>query len=126
MSVAFQIADDVLDVEHAAEHGGDFGKDVGNDVREGKKTLMVIRAVRAADAETVARLEGILAAEENTDEEVREVVEILRSTGAVESARETARELAAEARDHLDRAELDPEGAEQLAEFTRFVVDREV
>jgi len=126
MSVAFQIADDVLDVEHAAEHGGDFGKDVGNDVREGKKTLMVIRSVRAADAETVARLEGILAAEENTDEEVREVVEILRSTGAVESARETARELAAEARDHLDRAELDPEGAEQLAEFTRFVVEREV
>ena len=126
MSVAFQVADDVLDVEHAAEHGGDFGKDVGNDVREGKKTLMVIRAVRAADADTVARLEGILAAEENTDEEVREVVEILRSTGAVESARETARELAAEARDHLDRAELDPEGAEQLAEFTRFVVDREV
>jgi geranylgeranyl diphosphate synthase type I len=126
MSVAFQVADDVLDVEHAAEHGGDFGKDVGNDVREGKKTLMVIRAVRAADAGTVARLEGILAAEENTDEEVREAVEILRSTGAVESARETARELAAEARDHLDRAELDPEGAEQLAEFTRFVVDREV
>ena len=126
MSVAFQIADDVLDVEHAAEHGGDFGKDVGNDVREGKKTLMVIRAVRAADAGTIARLEGILAAEENTDEEVREAVEILRSTGAVESARETARELAAEARDHLDRAELDPEGAEQLAEFTRFVVEREV
>ena len=126
MSVAFQIADDVLDVEHATERGGAFGKGAGNDVREGKKTLMVIRAVRAADAETAARLEEILAAEENTDEEVLEAVEILRATGAVEGARETARELAAEARDYLERADLDPEVAERLAEFTRFVVDREV
>jgi geranylgeranyl diphosphate synthase type I len=125
MSVAFQIADDVLDVEHAMERGGSFGKGTGNDVREGKKTLMVIRAVRDADAETAARLEEILAAEENTDEEVVEAVEILHSVGAVEAARETARELAAEARAHLDRADLDPGTAEQLAEFTEFVVDRE-
>jgi geranylgeranyl diphosphate synthase type I len=126
MSVAFQIADDVLDVEHAAERGGAFGKGAGNDVREGKKTLMVIRAVRAIGAERAARLEEILAAEENTDDEVMEVVETLHSTGAVEGARETAHDLAAEAREHLDRADLDPETAEQLAEFTRFVVDREV
>jgi geranylgeranyl diphosphate synthase type I len=87
---------------------------------------MVIRAVRAIGAERAARLEEILAAEENTDEEVMEVVETLHSTGAVEGARETAHDLAAEAREHLDRADLDPETAEQLAEFTRFVVDREV
>jgi geranylgeranyl diphosphate synthase type I len=126
MSVAFQIADDVLDVENAMESGGAFGKGAGNDVREGKKTLMVIRAVRDADAERAARLEAILAAEENTEEEVLEAVEILRSVGAVEGARRTAHELAAEAREHLDRADLDPEGAAQLAEFTRFVVEREV
>ena len=126
MSVAFQIADDVLDVEHAMERGGAFGKGAGNDVREGKKTLMVIRAVRDADVGTAARLEGILAAEENTDEEVLEAVEILHSVGAVESTRETAAELAAEARAHLERADLDPDTTEQLAAFTRFVVDREV
>jgi len=126
MSVAFQVADDVLDVENAMESGGAFGKDAGNDIREGKKTLMVIRAAREADAETVARLEAILAAEENTEAEVLEAVEILRSAGAVEGARRTADELAAEAREHLGRAGLEPEGAARLAEFTRFVVEREV
>jgi len=125
MSIAFQIADDVLDVENAMESGGAFGKDAGNDIREGKKTLMVIRAAREADPETVARLEAILAAENNTETEVLEAVEILRSVEAVEGARDTADELAAEARDHLDRADLEPEGAARLAEFTRFVVDRE-
>ena len=126
MSIAFQIADDVLDVEHAMERGGAFGKGAGNDVREGKKTLMVIRAVRDADAGAAERLVEILGTEENTDEEVLEAVEILHSAGAVEGARETARDLAAEAREHLDRADLAPESATQLAEFTRFVVDREV
>jgi geranylgeranyl diphosphate synthase type I len=126
MSIAFQIADDVLDVEHAMERGGAFGKGAGNDVREGKKTLLVIRAIRDAPPETAERLEEILGAEENTDEEVVEAVEILHSVGAVEGARETAHDLAAEAREHLDRADLDSESAARLAEFTRFVVDREV
>ena len=126
MSIAFQIADDVLDVEHATERGGSFGKGAGNDVREGKKTLMVIRAVRDADPGAAARLVEILGADENTDEEVLEAVEILRSVGAVEGARETAHDLAAEAREHLARADLEPAPAERLAEFTRFVVDRGV
>jgi geranylgeranyl diphosphate synthase type I len=126
MSIAFQITDDVLDVEHAEEHGGSFGKAMGNDVREGKKTLMVIHAAVAAPAEDVARLEEILWADENTDDEVLEAIEILREAGSVEYARDVALELAAEARDHLARADLADEQADQLSAFTKFVVDRNV
>jgi geranylgeranyl diphosphate synthase type I len=126
MSVAFQVADDVLDVEHAMERGGDFGKGVGNDIREGKKTLMVITATSRAAPETAARLERILQSEETTDEEVAAAVEILEETGSVEYARQIAADLAADARDHLTRADLTEEGRETLAAFTRFVVDREV
>ena len=126
MSVAFQIADDILDVEYAMEHGGEFGKGLGNDVREGKKTLLVIHAATSADPDTAARLEAILQAEENTDEEVIEATEILQDAGAVEYAREFATDLAEDARSHLADADLTDEGAERLAEFTRFVVDREV
>ncbi|MFC7155296.1 polyprenyl synthetase family protein [Halomarina halobia] len=125
MSVAFQIADDVLDVETSMEAGGDFGKGVGNDVREGKKTLMVIHAADTADPEAVARLEELLWAEENTDEEVREVVELLSEAGSVDYARRQARDLAAQAREHLAPLDLEPEPAERLAAFTRFVVERE-
>jgi geranylgeranyl diphosphate synthase type I len=125
MSVAFQIADDILDVEHAMEAGGDFGKGVGNDIREGKKTLMVVHAVANAPEADAARLTDILWAEENSDAEVREAIAILESTGSVDYARETAESLAADARDHLAEADLDPEPAEQLAEFTRFVVERD-
>ena len=126
MAVAFQIADDVLDVEHAAEEGGAFGKGVGNDVREGKKTLMVIHAAEHAPPADVARLEELLWAEDNTDAEVREVVSILESAGSVEYARGVAEDLAASAKTHLAELDLAPEPAEKLAGFADFVVQREV
>ena len=125
MSISFQIGDDILDVETATEDGGAFGKGIGNDVREGKKTLMAIHAARNADPEHAARLEAILWADENTDEEVREVIDLLRETDSVAYARECALDIASEARDHLSALDLDEESATQLAAFTRFMVERE-
>ena len=126
MSVAFQIGDDILDAETSMEAGGDFGKGVGNDVREGKKTLMVIHAAANAPPERAARLEELLWADENTDEEIREVVSILDDAGSIAYARERAERLGRRARDELDGLGLDPDAAEQLSAFTRFVIDRTV
>jgi geranylgeranyl diphosphate synthase type I len=126
MAVAFQIADDVLDVEYALEEGGAFGKGVGNDIREGKKTLMAIHAAANAPPTEVARLEELLWAEENTDEEVTEAIGILDSAGSVAYARGVAEELAEGSKAHLESADLRPEPAEKLAGFADFVVEREV
>ena len=126
LAVAFQIADDVLDVEHAMAEGGAFGKGVGNDVREGKKTLMVIHAADTAPPADVARLEELLWAESNTDAEVLEVIDILEAAGSVAYARDVAEDLADSAKTHLDGIGLEPEPAAELAGFADFVVEREV
>jgi geranylgeranyl diphosphate synthase type I len=126
MSVAFQIGDDILDVEHTLDRAGDFGKAFGNDVREGKTTLMVIRTLEVADQATAERLVEILGKSDNTDDEVVEAIDVILETGSLEYARERALDLAAEARDHLSEVDLDPEPAEKLAAFTRFVVERDV
>jgi geranylgeranyl diphosphate synthase type I len=126
LAVAFQIADDVLDVEYALEEGGDFGKGVGNDVREGKKTLMAIHAAEHADPADVARLEGLLWAEDNTDEEVVEAIEILEAAGSVEYAHGVAADLAESSKTHLRDLEMESGPAEKLAGFAEFVVEREV
>ncbi len=125
MSIAFQIGDDILDVENTLDEAGDFGKEFGNDIREGKKTLMVIHAAENAAPEDVARLEEILWAHDNTDEEIMEAIEIMQSVDAVEYARERAYELSEQARTHLDDLDLEPEAESQLREFTNFVIERE-
>jgi geranylgeranyl diphosphate synthase type I len=125
MSIAFQIGDDILDIEHTLDQAGEFGKEFGNDIREGKKTLMVIYTAEHAPPEKVARLEEILWAEENTDEEILEAIEIMQSVDALEYARGRAQELAASARAQLDDLDLEADAEQDLREFTRFVIERE-
>ncbi|MFB6312307.1 MAG: polyprenyl synthetase family protein, partial [Salinirussus sp.] len=125
MSISFQIGDDILDVEHTLDQAGDFGKEFGNDIREGKKTLMVIHTAQEAPPSDVARLEEILWADENDEEEILEAIRIMQDAGSIEYARERAHELSERARAHLDELELAPEPEKQLREFTRFVIERE-
>jgi geranylgeranyl diphosphate synthase, type I len=125
-AVAFQIGDDILDIENSLGRAGEFGKEFGNDIREGKKTLLVIHAVEESDPETAARLQAILEADENTEEEILEALSILEDAGSIEYARERALELAEEARAAIDGLDLDPENARKLNEFTEFVIDRDV
>ncbi|WP_267161945.1 polyprenyl synthetase family protein [Halovenus salina] len=125
MSIAFQIGDDILDIEHTLDQAGDFGKEFGNDIREGKKTLMVIYTAEHAPPEEVARLEEILWAEDNTDEEILKAIEIMQSVDALEYANDRAEELAASARGQLDDLDLESEAESDLREFTRFVIERE-
>lgn len=126
MSIAFQIADDLLDIENTLDQAGDFGKEFGNDIREGKKTLMVIHAANTAPAADVARLEEILWADENTEEEILEAIDIMQDAGSIDYARERARELAARSRSRLDDLDLEPGPEEQLREFTKFVIERRI
>ncbi len=125
MSVAFQIGDDILDIENSLGEAGAFGKEFGNDIREGKKTLLVIHAMETASEDRARRLRTILQDDENTDEEILEAIDILQETESIEFARARALSLAAEARSHLDDADLAEPEASMLKEFTRFVVERE-
>ncbi|MFB6162031.1 MAG: polyprenyl synthetase family protein [Halococcoides sp.] len=125
LSIAFQISDDVLDVENSLDQAGEFGKAFGNDVREGKKTLMVIHAAEHADPESVARLEKILWADENTDEEIMTAIDILQEADSVAYARDRAEAFADSATAHLADLDLDPEAATALEDFADYVVERD-
>ncbi|TMT85794.1 polyprenyl synthetase family protein [Haloterrigena sp. H1] len=124
-AVAFQIGDDILDVEHSLGRSGEFGKEFGNDIREGKQTLLVIHALAESEPERAQRLQTILEADDNTDDEINEALAILEETGSIEYARECALERAAEARAAIDEVDFDAETTRKLEEFTEFVIERD-
>jgi len=124
MAIAFQISDDILDIENTLDRAGEFGKEFGNDIREGKKTLMVIHTAEVAPPADVARLEEILWAADNDESDILEAIEIMQAAGSVKYARGRAHDLAARARSHLDGLDLESGPEDNLREFSRFVVER--
>lgn len=123
VGVAFQLADDVLDLGSDAATSG---KTPGIDLREGVPTMPTLlvrrRAAQTGDArslEIVARLDGDLA----DDDALDELVTLLREDPALEETRELAGRTADEAVEIL--GEL-PAGSvrDALMEFTRSLVQR--
>jgi len=122
LGVAFQLADDVLDI---ASDSHESGKTPGTDLREGVPTLPVLYALAddATDASAV-RLREILAQGPITDEAlVDEALDLLRESAALKRARETVRGYAERARGGL--AELpDLPARRALESLADFIADR--
>ncbi|HSU46271.1 MAG TPA: polyprenyl synthetase family protein, partial [Arthrobacter sp.] len=124
VGVAFQLADDVIDVTGLKQVSG---KSPGTDLREGVPTLPVLllrRAAAAGDAsaaQVLALVDGDLA----TDEALAEAVGALRVHDVTAESWAIARQWAQDAVTALDPL---PEGAVKtaLASFATAVVSREV
>lgn len=88
VGMAFQIRDDVLGVVGSEEI---TGKHVGVDIREGKKTLLILHALQNSAEHERRKILRIVGNRNAAREEIMDVVEIIRSTGAVEYAMNHAR-----------------------------------
>jgi len=96
--LSFQIADDVLGLTADEKV---LGKPVGSDIREGKKTILVVHALKYADAEQRRKILAALGNRDATSNQIGKVVEIIRSLGSIEYATQKAMELMTVGREQL-------------------------
>ncbi len=82
-AIAFQIVDDVLGVTSDEEI---LGKPVGSDIREGKKTLIVIHALKHASTEEKEVIEKVLGFKDASTSDIEAAKNALRSTGGIDYA----------------------------------------
>lgn len=97
IGVAWQLSDDILDI---ASTSAESGKVQGTDLRQGVRTLPVLYALRgtATDPDAV-RLRELLSLDQLADPALHaEALGLLRTSPALEEARETVRTSIAEAR----------------------------
>jgi geranylgeranyl pyrophosphate synthase len=102
--LAFQLLDDVLDVSGPAER---TGKHRGTDLLDGTVTLPLILARERDPGLAALDLRGV-----RTPEQAETVCERIAATGALETARETALAMVAEAKARLPAL---PEASQQAA-----------
>jgi geranylgeranyl diphosphate synthase type I len=85
--IAFQVIDDVLALTADEKV---LKKPVGNDIREGKRTLMVVRALEKASKSQRKQILGTLGNKDASPEQIRETIELIGSLGAIDYAKKLA------------------------------------
>jgi len=85
---AFQVQDDLLDVVGDPES---FGKVIGGDILEGKKTFLLVHALRMAEGEGLSLLRRVAARRALPADAVERVRELYRTLGIIDMARRRIR-----------------------------------
>jgi geranylgeranyl diphosphate synthase type I len=118
---AFQLRDDVLG---AFGDPAATGKDADGDLREGKRTLLVSRAIAAGTSAQRAFLETHLGRADLTADGADEIRGIIRSSGALDSTVATINELRGEAVGMLASADLPGDVLAALTELADLATAR--
>lgn len=119
---AFQMRDDVMG---AVGDAALTGKPVGDDIREGKPTpLLALTCERATPVQM--KVLGRVGRDVLGDDDVREVQELMRATGALDAMEETIERLVNEAIVALDRLPFSPQVTDELVAMAHYVSARTV
>ncbi|MEM0105614.1 MAG: polyprenyl synthetase family protein [Zestosphaera sp.] len=122
VGIAFQIRDDVLGL--VADEAV-LGKPVYSDLREGKKTVLVIHALSRLNPGEKERLMSVLGKRDAKIGELKEVADLIRSTGAIEFAEGLADTYLMKGLDYLSRTQpVDHEAKDLLKDLALYVTER--
>ena len=122
IAYVFQIKDDLLDLSI----GGEKGRGVGSDIREGKKTLLLISALKKANQKQKKRISQIIGKKKATPEEIKEITNLYYDLGTVELCHKIARQKMKKAINTLKKAQpkLNTEPQKFFEELANFMFER--
>ena len=121
LGIAFQLADDILDLTSDAER---LGKAAGSDLLEGKITLPLIYLL-AAEPDLRPKVERIMFTGEYAELSREEIREKLEKQGTLDAIRAEALRFATSARKNLDVLKKS-EYRDALEGIANFVIDRKM
>ena len=122
--VAFQLADDVLGVFGEADQSG---KSPLDDIKEGKATLLAVRALAKASPAGQQQLRHCLGNPNLTMDDLQQCRDIMTESGALAYVKQMAADHVKDALNDLDRApkHWNAEQVNFLRELTVYVADRQ-
>jgi geranylgeranyl diphosphate synthase type I len=121
MGIAFQMQDDVLGV---VGNQNKFGKPIGSDIREGKRTLVIIKALSTAPKKDRTTILRALGKRDASKQDIAVAIEVLKRSGAIDYVAELARKFVSDAKSKLTILPKS-RAKETLFALADFVAERE-
>jgi geranylgeranyl pyrophosphate synthase len=122
LAIAFQIQDDILNI---VGEESKYGKEIGGDIKEGKRTLLVIKALGNLPPHKAERLREILKLRTSNEGLIKEAVNLLKESGSIDYARKTCAGLVSKAWNDLDKVLPSSRAKEKLKALANFLIFRE-
>jgi geranylgeranyl diphosphate synthase type I len=120
VGIAFQIVDDVLNVQGDVKK---YGKEIGGDIREGKKTILAAHLLRAAKPPDKKAFANLLGNKQITVSGLRKAIALYTKYGSIKYAMNQAKAYSEKSMKALDTFPAS-EARSNLATIAEFLVSR--
>lgn len=122
VATTFQLQDDIIEILPDNRKGHERG----SDIRQGKMTLLVIKALEKGDADQKKILRKALGNSAASQEELDAAIKVIIDTGAIDHSKKLALKKIEDGKSWLSRAEFNDEGMAFFRDFADFMMSREM
>jgi geranylgeranyl diphosphate synthase type I len=119
---AFQLQDDILGLFGDEKK---LGKPVASDIKEGKKTLLILKALEKASEHDKTVLKASLNNQNVTKEDIQKVRDIVTATNSLEHSQNTAKKLIKQAKQAITNLPQS-ESKQFLIELADYMLERTI
>lgn len=123
LGMAFQIQDDILGVFETSKK---LGKDSGADIKEGKKTLLIINAIKNAEKKDKIFLKKELKNGKISAKKITRFKDVLKKTCALEYNQNLTEKLIKQGKREIQKIKMDKETKLFLLDLADYIVFRNV
>lgn len=118
---AFQIQDDIISTFGSEEK---IGKPVDSDIKEGKRTLLVVKAYEFSNRTEKKLLDSVIGNKKARKKDIEAVREIMRDSGSLKYSQELAFRLIKRAKEALYGEKLEEDGKKYLLQAADYLLNR--
>ncbi len=119
---AFQIKDDILGMFGSEAK---LGKPADSDIKEGKKTLLILKAIENSNKEQKEFIKNNLRSKNITKEEMMKIRKIIKETGSLNYSQHLAEKLVKKAKDAIKNSDFEKQGKDFFLEIADYIIKRD-
>lgn len=122
LGIAFQIQDDILDLFGESEK---TGKEEGKDLKEGKRTLLILKTWERISVSEKQFLDKQLGKSDLSQDNIKKIKDLIVSSGALDFCQKYSEKLILQAKKNIQKQNYLPTGRDFLLGIADYLLERE-